>query len=122
METVRISINITLEKYRDLTKFPDDADGDALWRMHVSGDDLNAAREIDFWIVFAEEQNAIDFAVAGLRQGRKMSFSELEDEWQVGAHLIMVPSYESIIRFQDELASEISPFGGVIDGWGCFEV
>ena len=115
------SINTIMEKQRDLIKFPDDADGDALWRMHVCGDDLNAAREIDFWSVFAEEQNAIDFAVAGLRHGWKISFSELEDEWQVGAHLVMVPSYESIIGFQGELASEISLFNDVIDGWGCFE-
>jgi len=110
-----------MENQRDLTKFPDNADGDTLWRMHISGDDLNAAREIDFWSVFAEEQDAIGFAVAGLRQGWKISFSELEDEWQVGAHLIMVPTYDSITNFQDEFAAAISPFNGAIDGWGCFE-
>jgi len=110
-----------MERHRDLNKFPGDADGDALWRMHVSGDNLNAAREVDFWSVFVDEQNAIGFAVAGLRKGWKMSFSELEDEWQVGTHVIIIPTYESIIHFQDELASEISAFNGVIDGWGCFE-
>ena len=110
-----------MKKQRDLAEFPDDADGDALWKMHASGDNLNAEREIDFWSVFTEEQNAIDFAVAGLRRGWKISFSELEDEWQVGSHLIMVPTYDSITQFQDELGAAIAPFHGVVDGWGCFE-
>jgi hypothetical protein len=110
-----------MEDHRDPTKFPDDADGDALWRMYVDGDDLSAAREIDFWSVFTEERNAIDFAVEGLRKGWKISFSEVEGEWQVGVHLIMVPNYESITGFQDELSSAVMLFNGVIDGWGCFE-
>lgn len=113
-----------MDEIRNYTNFPDDGSGDALWRMRTSGDDLTEKREFDFWVVFPKEQHAIDFAVNGLRKGWKVSASKNDDEnftWQVGVHVVLLPSYKEITDFEDELQLLATPSGGQNDGWGCFE-
>lgn len=36
---------------RDKLVFPDDENGDVLWRMNLQGDNLTKAREIDFSVI-----------------------------------------------------------------------
>ncbi|MBA6364670.1 ribonuclease E inhibitor RraB, partial [Colwellia sp. BRX8-8] len=46
---------------RDLALFPQDNVGDALWQMMIDGDDLNQAREIEFSVIFPNEEAALKF-------------------------------------------------------------
>ena len=109
---------------RDYKQFPDDENGDILWDMGQSGDDLAKPREVDFSVIFPSEEAALKFAVHLLRNDQKVSFSEYEgnDElpWQVQAHPVMVPSHENIAGYEDQLGRDAEPFGGRNDGWGCF--
>jgi hypothetical protein len=52
---------------RDYTKFPDDENGDVLWKFSQDGDNLNKRREINFSIIFPNEESALKFAVHLLR-------------------------------------------------------
>ncbi len=46
---------------RDYEVFPDDENGDVLWRMHEHGDNLSKQREIDFCVIFPTEESAMEF-------------------------------------------------------------
>ncbi|MGN6480537.1 ribonuclease E inhibitor RraB [Luteibacter sp.] len=107
----------------DELMFPDDDNGQVLRQMVAEGDNLSIPREIDFAVLFETEQAALEFCVAMLRQGQKVSFSEYEDSdempWQVFLHPFMEPSHENISAFEAALEGESEGFGGVLDGWGC---
>ena len=109
---------------RDLELFPDDDNGEVLWRMAQQGDNLAAPREIDFSVVFAEEQSALRFAMGFLRAGYKVQLMEYEEQsdgliWDVTVCPMMVPVHGEIGVFEEMLAQEAAPFGGRNDGWGC---
>jgi hypothetical protein len=110
---------------RDYTKFPDDENGDVLWRMRQEGDDLDKPREVDFSVIFPSEEAALQFAVDLLRNDQKVSFAaypeNTERPWQVQAHPVLVPSHENISGYEDQLARHAEPLGGRNDGWGCFQ-
>jgi Regulator of ribonuclease activity B len=107
---------------RDYTRFPDDENGDVLWRMLEDGDNLSKPREIDFSVIFPTEEAALQFAVHLLRNDQKVSFSEYEEHdelpWQVHAHPVMEPTHENISGFESQLGEDAAEFGGSNDGWG----
>lgn len=107
---------------RDYAKFPDDENGEVLWRMHENGDNLSKPREIDFSVIFPTEEAAPQFAVHLLRNDQKVSFSEYEEHdelpWQVQVHPFMEPTHENITGFEDHLGEDAAEFGGRNDGWG----
>jgi hypothetical protein len=107
---------------RDYTRFPDDENGDVLWRMLEDGDNLSKPREIDFSVVFPTEDAALQFAVHLLRNDQKVSFSKYEEHdqlpWQVHAHPLMEPTHENITGFENQLGEDAAEFGGRNDGWG----
>lgn len=109
---------------RNYDQFPDDENGDVLWRMAQDDDNLEKKREIDFSVIFPSEEAALKFAVHLLRNEQKVTFSAYErnDEmpWQVHAHAIMQPTHESISTYEQLLAKDAKAFGGRNDGWGCF--
>lgn len=106
--------------------FPDDENGDVLRRMQNKGDDLTKPRDIDFTVVFADENSAGCFAShfkrLGLRTSIKFSATVKELPWDVIVVKNMVPSHQEIGEFEKELALVARPFGGRNDGWGCFSV
>ena len=108
---------------RDFNLFPDDENGDALWQMAESGDDLSVPREVDFAVIFPSEDDALKFAVHLLRSDQKVSFSSCEEgdelPWQVLAHPYMEPSHENIAGFEQLLGEAAEDFAGRNDGWGC---
>lgn len=110
---------------RDYKQFPDDENGDVLWRMKEHGDNLSVAREIDFSIIFPTEEAAINFAVHLLKNNQKVSFSEYPEHdempWQVQAHPVMEPTHEAISGYEAQLAEDAARFGGRNDGWGSME-
>ena len=107
---------------RDYTRFPDDENGNVLWRMLEDGDNLSKPREIDFSVIFPTEEAALLFAVYLLRNDQKVSFSEYQEHdelpWQVHVHPIMEPTHENITGFEDQLGEDAAEFGGRNDGWG----
>ncbi len=110
---------------RNYERFPDDENGNTLWDMHIDGDNLAEEREIDFSVVFASDEQALQFAVVLLRHGQRVSFSPNEDEefpWQIEVHPMMQPTYENITEFERLLAEDAAPLNGHNDGWGCYAV
>jgi Regulator of ribonuclease activity B len=108
---------------RDYAKFPDDANGDVLWRMQEDGDDLTKPREIDFSLVFPSEESALAFASHLLRNDQKVSLSTYDGNddmpWQVQVHPIMEPTHENITGLENQLGADADVYGGQNDGWGC---
>lgn len=90
---------------RDLAQFPNNENGDVLWRMAKNGDNLAKAREIDFSVIFPTEDAALEFAVQLLRNDLKVSFSEYEGNkelpWQVQVHPFMEPTHANITGFEN---------------------
>jgi Regulator of ribonuclease activity B len=82
---------------RDYSIFPDDENGDVLWRMKEKGDNLKVARQINFSVIFATEATALKFAVYLLKNDQKVSFSPYEEHdelpWQVEVHPMMLPTH-----------------------------
>lgn len=112
---------------RDPQQFPDDDNGNTLWRMHEQGDDLSQPREIDFSVVFATEDDALRFAVRFLTQGFKVQVGQYEDQpdgmpWDVSVFLDMAPVHADIGEFEAVLEEQAVELGGKLDGWGCYAV
>lgn len=109
---------------RDPQQFPEDENGDTLWRMAEEGDDLSVPRELDFSVIFPNEEGALRFAVHLLRNQQKVSFGPYEGSadmpWQVQAHAMMLPTHENISGFEALLERDSEPYGGRNDGWGCY--
>ena len=106
--------------------FPDDENGDVLRRMQSSGDDLSRAREIDFTVVFPDEQSAGEFAAALLDERVKVEVKRADCApglpWDVLVQIFMVPDHGEITVMEATLAKRAALLGGRNDGWGCFEV
>jgi hypothetical protein len=109
---------------RNYSEFPDDDNGDVLWKMHQEGDDLRVRREVDFSVIFPTEEAALEFAIHLLRNEQKVSFSTYEENddlpWQVQAHPVLIPTHENICSYENQLAEDAESLGGRNDGWGSF--
>ena len=108
---------------RDYVQYPDDGNGNVLWKMKQGGDNLAIPREVDFAVIFPREEAAMDCAVRLLRYGHKVSCGRHEGvadlPWQVQAHPIMVPSYEHVCGYERQLSKDAATLGGRNDGWGA---
>jgi hypothetical protein len=104
--------------------FPDDATGDVLRRMEAKGDNLSRPRDIDFTVVFPDEDSAQQFAhrFSDLGYAAFVSLTETAEglPWDVRVVKQMAPRYEDIVAFQDSLQNVADSLGGQNDGWGCF--
>jgi regulator of ribonuclease activity B len=110
---------------RDPEKFPDDVNGDTLWKMQEDGDDLSIAREIEFTVIFPTEDNALEFGEALLinRQKILLCDNEQNDEYpfEIVVYVYMEPTYEEISGYEDLLELHAIQYNGYNDGWGCLE-
>ena len=101
---------------------PKDANGDALRRMEKAGDDLTRPRDIDFTVVFPNEDAAKKFANQLRAHGYAASieFTEADEEfpWDVVVVKNMIPTHEGISAFEDLLQHIANSLGGHNDGWG----
>jgi hypothetical protein len=107
-----------------LTIFPDDENGDALRNIAARGDDLTKPRDIDFTVVFAQASSAEQFAEHFRGLGYAVSVEEAgtkEDyPWDTVVVKHMVPTYEGITDFENELQTVADQWDGHNDGWGFF--
>lgn len=108
---------------RDYSTFPDDANGDSLWRMIEEGDALTEQRNIEFTVIFETEDDAMKFGQYLLfnRQQVLLRDDEESDEYPycIVSTVTLVPSYKAIVDHEKLLAEYASPLNGHNDGWGC---
>ena len=104
--------------------YPDDENGDVLRRMEANGDNLSRPRDIDFSVVFPNENAAQEFAKHFQNGGYKatVSFAQVKPDhpWDVLVVKQMIPSHSAITEFENELQQIASNLDGYNDGWGCF--
>jgi len=124
MRGLVLAMNKVKTMARDYALYPDDENGNVLWKMKQGGDNLDIPREVDFAVVFADEPSALEFAMRLLRYGQKVSFGRYEGAegfaFQVQAHPIMVASYEHVSGYERQLGKDAAALGGRNDGWGCY--
>ena len=105
-------------------QFPNDANGDALRRLRNDGDKLTEARDVDFNVLFPNQSTAEAFAEQFREEGYVVEVTEcdsmLELSWNARVVKNLVPTYNGILSFEDELQTAATPLGGRNDGWGCF--
>jgi regulator of RNase E activity RraB len=105
------------------TRFPKDADGDALRRIASHGSDLSKPMIINFQVAVPNQAAAKKLAVVARKLGYQVSVYSSPDctlPWTCECSTRMLASYEGVVAVQDELAEISRPFGGIPDGWGTF--
>lgn len=102
--------------------YPEDANGIVLRRIAAQGKDLTKARNIDFTVIFAQGRSAGQFAEHFRELGYAVSVEETEPELPCNVIVVkhMVPTYEGITDFENELQSAADRWEGHNDGWGFF--
>lgn len=79
-------------------KYPDDANGDVPRRMEAQGDDLTRPRNVEFTVVFPNENTAKKFADRVCSRGyaaRNFVFLRLSDERVFHSHGILRQPFAS---------------------------
>ena len=111
---------------RDLTLFPEDNNGNALWQLFQDGDDLTQTREVEFSVIFPNQQLALKFGQLLLENNQKLSFcpnpSDQDLPWEITAYPEMAASYENITAYQHLLETSSKSLQGQFDGWYCSAV
>lgn len=106
---------------RDLTLFPEDETGEALWQLLQQGIDLNQPVEVEFSMIFPSQEKALAFGALLLANNQKLSFSVFEQHethtWEITAYPEMPLTYQNIIGYQSLLLSHSDEFDGLFDGW-----
>lgn len=106
---------------RNLALFPEDENGNALWQMLQEGDDLTEAREIEFSVIFPNEELALKFGHLLLENNQKLSFCSYQGDegypWEITAYPEMPASYENIEAYIELLRASSAPLKGKFDGW-----
>jgi hypothetical protein len=102
---------------------PNDENGDVLRRMEAKGDNLTQHRNIDFTVVFSQENAAKQFAKHFHDRGDGVSIENSgtvkEFPWDVVVVNYMIPSHQEIGNFEVSLQEVAGGLGGHNDGWGC---
>jgi hypothetical protein len=91
--------------------------------MESHGDDLSRPRNIDFTVVFPDENSAQTFSkhFQELRYKVSVEFAQTVEAlpWDVIVVKQMTPSHRGISDFESLLQREAEVLGGRNDGWGC---
>ena len=103
--------------------FPADENGDVLRRMQAEGDNLDAARDMDFAFVFKIEDEARGFAAAVTAPDYLAEASPYEERkiWQAQITHYMLPTHAAITELESRLSKIAAEYGGEPDGWGSFQ-
>ncbi|TWT93756.1 ribonuclease E inhibitor RraB [Stieleria varia] len=118
-----------------MTDYPNDEDGMVLADLASQGVDMTQPMEIEFPVLTVDEASANAIAKALVEAGYEafIEFDEGEPDedgiidpddeefgpaWDIYVTVKMVPTYDEIVRIQDDLTRIASPFGGLSDGWG----
>lgn len=107
---------------RDFLRYPGDENGDVLWHMARSGDDLSKARRMDFFFVFPTEDLAKQFCGLAQAQGYDASLSYFaeKESWDTECSIELVPTHARVSEVEHSLSTVAKQLGGRADGWGSF--
>lgn len=105
-------------------EFPNDENGQVLFKLQSRGDDLSTPREINFHFVFPTRNQALGFIelIADKNVRLELSWYAEEEKWQCTAVKVMVPQHDEISRFEARFADLAEPLQGVPDGWDCIVI
>ncbi|GAB1595290.1 ribonuclease E inhibitor RraB [Lysobacter claricitrinus] len=109
-------------KSLQLAMIPDDENGDVLRAMVEDGDDLTIPRDIDFHLVFGENDASRAFTDAANRLPDLLVTAPAVDEegiWQVVVTRHMAAKHADITKLEHDLTVLAESFGGYPDGWEC---
>lgn len=105
--------------------FPNDANGELLELMQGEGIDLSQPYMLDFYVVFAEQQQAQAAAERVAKEfdgaGLFVNFSEEAQMWELRLQQEMVPEHGKITELETILSKLCKQFKGKTDGWGMLE-
>ena len=112
---------------RDFGRFPQDENGEVLWRLSQHGDDLSIAREVDFSLDFETEQAALECGMFLFKAEFRIQLDPpMEDDadspWTVQVIHWMVPGHAEITHLEGYLKDVAGHYGGDCTGWGCMQV
>ena len=97
--------------------------GNELWKMLQEGDDLFQEREIEFSVIFPNEELALKFGQLLLENNQKLSFCSFQGNedfpWEITAYPEMAANYQNITAYQHLLETSSAPLQGKFDGWFC---
>ena len=102
--------------------FPNDDDGEVLYRLAVEGEDLSCKRDIEFYC-YAKDENTAEAIAADLESyGYRSSIyvgrgGEPEESVSVYSKITMLPTYDLIVLEQKRLNLILKPYGAECDGW-----
>ena len=91
--------------------------------MLEHGDDLDIARDIEFFFLFTGEAEALAFhdqVVVDPTLRAEVSVNE-HNGWQVMVVRHMKPAHSAINELEAQLTDSAQAYGGKADGWGCMQ-
>lgn len=102
--------------------FPNDDDGEVLFRLALNGEDLSCKREIEFYCYAKDEATAQEIAADLESYGYRSSVFVNRDETpeetvSVYSKITMLPTYDLIILEQKRLNLILRPYEAECDGW-----
>ncbi|MEW6983051.1 ribonuclease E inhibitor RraB [Colwelliaceae bacterium 6471] len=108
---------------RDLTLYPEDEIGNAIWKLISAGVDLIPETEVEFSVIFPNQELALKFGQLLLENNQKLSFCAFQGDedypWEITAYPYMQLNYENVIAYQALLTDSAAPLKGKFDGWYC---
>jgi hypothetical protein len=98
-----------------------DENAEILRAMARDGDNLSVPRDVDFSIIFNNEDDARRFIsnIMSIYPDIRCRIAELSD---VTVTKFMIPTVNNISDFEAIIGELASKFNGINDGWGCFSV
>jgi hypothetical protein len=106
---------------RDLSRFPQDENGDVLWELARKGFDLTGDAEVRFALLFPKFDDALKFGVFLLRQEYRVKVNEIDDKpgchGEVLVDIYLDTNHKDITESEQWLAEQSAPLGGKNDGW-----
>lgn len=90
--------------------------------MQEQGDNLSVARDVDFFLLFEEQEAAQAFVSEAPGRGefrQELIPYEKPGHWQVVLTVHMVPELEALLAREQQVAEFVRDRGGESDGWGC---
>jgi hypothetical protein len=106
---------------RDVTLFPENEIGDYLWNAVNVGVDIAKAVEIEFTVIFKDQEQALKFGQLLLENNQKLSMCHFEENethpWEITAYPMTSASYANIIAYKNLLVEGATPFEGLFDGF-----
>ncbi|WP_265092575.1 MULTISPECIES: ribonuclease E inhibitor RraB [unclassified Acinetobacter] len=103
-----------------MAQFPDDETGDALRQFQENGFDLSHIIRIDFFVAVPSEEAGEKVANKAQQLGYEVSVEKdrVTGEWTCYCEKKMIPTYEELIKSENELDKIGKQYGGYSDGFG----